>query len=84
VTFLVHPRRVAQLQEGGLQIVSPHGDVTVRPKLVTADDIVAPYDAVLLAVKAYSLDAAIDDFVTAVRGQTAQDIGDGGGQRAGK
>ncbi len=70
VTFLVRPRRVAQLQEGGLQIVSPHGDVTVRPKLVTADDIDAPYDAVLLAVKAYSLDAAIDDFATAVGPET--------------
>ena len=31
VTFLVRPRRAAQLREGGLQIVSPHGDVTVRP-----------------------------------------------------
>src|SRR6266566_8762530 len=70
VTFLVRPRRAAQLQEGGLQIVSPHGDVTVRPKLVTADDIVAPYDAVLLAVKAYSLDAAIDDFAAAVGPET--------------
>jgi 2-dehydropantoate 2-reductase len=70
VTFLVRPRRAAQLQEGGLQIVSPHGDVTVRPKLVTADDIDAPYDAVLLAVKAYSLDAAIDDFATAVGPET--------------
>ncbi len=66
VTFLVRPRRAAQLQAGGLQIVSPHGDVTVRPKLVTADDIDAPYDAVLLAVKAYSLDAAIKDFTVAV------------------
>jgi 2-dehydropantoate 2-reductase len=70
VTFLVRPRRAAQLQEGGLQIVSPHGDATVRPKLVTTDDIDAPYDAVLLAVKAYSLDAAIDDFATAVGPET--------------
>jgi len=70
VTFLVRPRRAAQLQEAGLQIVSPHGDVTVRPKLVTADNIDAPYDAVLLAVKAYSLNAAIDDFATAVGPET--------------
>jgi len=27
VTFLVRPRRAAQLREGGLQIGSPHGDV---------------------------------------------------------
>jgi 2-dehydropantoate 2-reductase len=70
VTFLVRPRRAAQLQTSGLQIVSPHGDVTVRPKLVTADDIEAPYDAVLLAVKAYSLDAAIRDFTVAVGPET--------------
>lgn len=70
VTFLVRPRRAAQLQATGLRIVSPHGDVTVRPKLVTADDIEAPYDAVLLAVKAYSLDAAIRDFTVAVGPET--------------
>jgi len=66
VTFLVRPRRAAQLQEAGLRIVSPHGDVTVKPKLITTDGIDAPYDAVLLAVKAYSLEAAIEDFAGAV------------------
>ena len=71
VTFLVRPRRAAQLRESGLQIVSPHGNVTVRPKLVTAGEIEAPYDAVLLGVKAYSLDAAIDDFAAAVDPETA-------------
>jgi 2-dehydropantoate 2-reductase len=70
VTFLVRPRRAAQLREGGLQIVSPHGDITLRPKLVTADAIGAPYDAVLLGVKAYSLDAAIDHFAAAVGPET--------------
>lgn len=71
VTFLVRPRRAAQLQATGLNIVSPHGDVALRPKLVTADAITAPYDAVLLAVKAYSLDAAIEDFAAAVGPRTA-------------
>ena len=70
VSFLVRPRRAAQLEAEGLKIVSPHGDVTVRPKLVTADAITAPYDAVLLAVKAYSLDAAIEDFASAVGPRT--------------
>jgi len=70
VTFLVRPRRAAQLRESGLQIVSPHGNVTARPKLVTAGEIEAPYDAVLLGVKAYSLDAAIDDFAAAVGPET--------------
>lgn len=71
VTFLVRPRRAAQLQATGLKLVSPHGDVTVRPKLVTAGDLTAPYDAILLAVKAYTLDAAIEDFAAAVGPQTA-------------
>lgn len=70
VTFLVRPRRAAQLREGGLQIVSPHGDATLSPKLVTADEIDAPYDAVLLGVKAYSLDAAIEDFAPAIGPET--------------
>ena len=70
VTFLVRPRRAAQLRDSGLNIVSPHGDVTVRPRLVAADGIEAPYDAVLLAVKAYSLDAAIADFAPAVGPET--------------
>jgi len=70
VTFLVRPRRAAQLQESGLQLVSPHGDVTIRPQLVAADDIEAPYDIVLLAVKAYTLDAAIRDFTVAVGPET--------------
>lgn len=30
VSFLVHPGRVAQLREHGLQITSPHGDVTLH------------------------------------------------------
>jgi 2-dehydropantoate 2-reductase len=36
VTFLVRAARAAQLAESGLQIVSPHGDFTLRPQLVTA------------------------------------------------
>jgi 2-dehydropantoate 2-reductase len=71
VTFQVRPRRAAQLEADGLKIVSSHGNVTVRPKFVTADSITAPYDAVLLAVKAYSLDAAMEDFAAAVGPQTA-------------
>jgi 2-dehydropantoate 2-reductase len=65
VTFLVRPGRAAQLANG-LQIVSPHGDVTLQPPLVTADRLGADYDAVLLAVKAYALDAAMRDLAPAM------------------
>ena len=71
VTFLVRPRRAAELREGGLQIVSPHGDVTLTPKIATVGTIDGPYDAVLLAVKAYSLDAAIEDFAAAIGPETS-------------
>jgi 2-dehydropantoate 2-reductase len=66
VTFLVRPARADHLRKNGLQIVSPHGDVTLSPKLVTAGNIEAPFDAILLTVKAYALDAALDDLAPAV------------------
>ncbi len=66
VTFLVRQRRAAQLQAHGLQIVSEHGDVTLRPRLTSAEMIDGPYDLVLLTVKAYALDQAISDFAPAV------------------
>ena len=66
VTFLVRRARADQLNAKGLRIVSPRGDVTLAPKLVTADKIDAPYDAILLTVKAYSLHAALKDIAPAV------------------
>lgn len=68
VTFLVRGARMRQMQERGLQIVSPQGDATIHPKLTTADELGAagPFDVVLIGTKAYSLDAAIEDFAPAV------------------
>lgn len=66
VAFLVRPARAERLRATGLRIVSPHGDVTLSPHLVTAGEIEAPYDAILLTVKAFSLDAALDDMAAAV------------------
>lgn len=66
VTFLVRTKRAQHLQQNGLQIISPFGDVTLRPKLVTAGNLAGPFDAVLLTVKAFSLDAALDDLGPAV------------------
>jgi ketopantoate reductase len=48
----VRPARAERLRANGLQLVSPHGDVTLAPKLVTAGNIESAYDAVLLTVKA--------------------------------
>jgi 2-dehydropantoate 2-reductase len=70
VTFLVRPGRAEQLRGNGLQIVSPHGDVTLAPQLVTAGDVSSTYDVVLLSVKAYALDGALDDLAPGVGGET--------------
>jgi 2-dehydropantoate 2-reductase len=70
VTFLVRPARAAQLAERGLQILSPHGDFTLRPQLLTADRISGPYDAILLTVKAFSLESALADMAPAVGPET--------------
>jgi 2-dehydropantoate 2-reductase len=70
VTFLLRPRRAAQVAESGLRIRSPHGDVTLTPKVVTADKIEGPYDAVLLTVKSFALEGAMDDMAGAVGKET--------------
>jgi 2-dehydropantoate 2-reductase len=69
VTFLVRGARAEQLRRNGLQIVSPLGDATVHPKLITAAELRThpqPFDLILLATKSYSLEAAIEDFAPAV------------------
>lgn len=70
VTFLVRPTRAAQLAERGLQILSPHGDFTLRPQLVTAERLSGSYDVILLTVKAFSLDSALADMSPAVGSET--------------
>ena len=51
---------------------SPHGGFTLTPKLVTASDLAAAggidlqFDAILLTVKSYALEAALDDLAPAV------------------
>ncbi len=66
VTFLVRPRRAAELKAKGLQIISPHGNFSVTPKLVAAGGIGAHFDAILLTVKAYALEAALEDLAPAL------------------
>jgi len=66
VTFLVRKNRVTELRITGLQVLSPHGDFTVKAPIVTTGELKGPYDIVLVAVKAYSLEAAIEDFASAV------------------
>jgi 2-dehydropantoate 2-reductase len=70
VTFLVRPSRAKQLAQHGLRIISPHGDAVLAPKLISAEEIDTPYDLVFLSVKAYALEAAMNDFAAAVGPET--------------
>ena len=62
VTFLVREKRKNQLAETGLVIKSDHGDAILKPKLLVSGEKVEAYDVILLSMKAYHLDAAVEDF----------------------
>lgn len=70
VAFLARPARAAKLKETGLRIVSPHGDAALHPTVVTSETLAGPYDAILMTVKAYQLDAAMADVAPAVGPET--------------
>jgi 2-dehydropantoate 2-reductase len=72
VTFLVRPKRAAELAAAGLVIKSPLGDVTLKnPPAVQAGKLAEPFDVVLLSCKAFDLDDAIKSFAPAVGPNTA-------------
>jgi 2-dehydropantoate 2-reductase len=72
VTFLVRPRRTAQLTKTGLVIRSKLGDATLpAPPTVAADALREPFDLILLSCKAYDLESASDSFAPAVGKNTA-------------
>jgi 2-dehydropantoate 2-reductase len=72
VTFLVRPKRAAELASAGLVIKSPNGDVTLKnPPTVQADKLNENFDLVLLSCKAFDLDDAIKSFAPAVGPRTA-------------
>jgi 2-dehydropantoate 2-reductase len=71
VTFLVRPRRAAELASAGLVIRSPKGDVTLRePATVLSENIRTPFDLVLLSCKAYDLESAVASVAPAVGNET--------------
>ncbi len=71
VTFLIRPKRVAEIAKNGFVIVDPKGETRIEPKIVTADKLEGGYDLVLMSVKAYSLEAALDDIAPAIGPGTA-------------
>src|SRR3954467_266963 len=72
LTFLVRPKRAAELADAGLVIKSPLGDVTLKnPPTLQADGFKEKFDVVLLSCKAFDLDDAIKSFAPAVGPRTA-------------
>jgi 2-dehydropantoate 2-reductase len=65
VTFLVRPRRAAELREG-LRIFGLGRDETIPVKTVTADQLEGPYDLVIIAVKAGALQAVVEQIAPAI------------------
>jgi len=59
VTFLVRPRRRAQLDKNGLVVRSAFGDIAMPVTTTASSEITAPHDLVLLSCKAYDLDDAM-------------------------
>jgi 2-dehydropantoate 2-reductase len=67
VTFLVHPRRAAELAKHGLTIRSSVGDFhRPSPPTVLRENLAQPFDLVLLSCKAYDLKGAMASFAKAV------------------
>ena len=66
VTFLVRAKRAEEMNKHGLQILSPHGNVKLQPKLISASQLSKPFDLLLLGVKSYALSDAMNDFASAV------------------
>ncbi|MDQ8165248.1 MAG: ketopantoate reductase family protein [Gemmatimonadota bacterium] len=74
VTFLVRPRRRAQLLSDGLRIVSPAGNATLKVQTVDAEGLAAnprDFDIVLLTCKSYDLDSAMDAIAPAMAAGSA-------------
>jgi 2-dehydropantoate 2-reductase len=72
VTFLVRPKRAAQLAKTGLVVKSKLGDAHIpNPPIVLAENISGPYDLILVGCKAYDLEATMESFARAVGPNTA-------------
>ncbi|MGA9797860.1 MAG: 2-dehydropantoate 2-reductase [Terriglobales bacterium] len=72
VTFLVRPRRAAELASRGLIVHSPVGDASFsKPATVLAENLRETFDLILLSCKAYDLESAITSFAPAVGPKTS-------------
>ncbi|MBA0035061.1 ketopantoate reductase family protein [Pantoea sp. BIGb0393] len=66
VTFLVRERRFQQLQQTGLVLKTPGGTEVIPPQLAQASTLNGHFDLIILTVKSFGLDQAMNDIAPAV------------------
>lgn len=66
VTFLVRERRFQQLQQTGLVLKTPGGTEVIPPQLAQASTLDDHFDLIILTVKSFGLDQAMNDIAPAV------------------
>lgn len=67
VTFLVRPKRAAQLQRDGLVVkLQDGGELRTKVTTVQQGELNGTYDVILLSCKAYDLDGAMDAITPAM------------------
>jgi len=71
VTFLVRPARREQIEQSGLRITSPLGDLTMPVKTVVSSELRPEFDLVILTCKAYDLDSSMDAIAPAMTASCA-------------
>jgi len=71
VSFLVRPRRAAQLAERGLVLKAQDGEIRLPARAVLAGQVDGAYDLILMTCKAYDLDEALAAVAPAVGSGTA-------------
>ncbi|MDH2066339.1 ketopantoate reductase family protein [Pantoea sp. GD03673] len=66
VTFLVRERRYQQLQASGLVLQTPQGTEKIQPQLTQASTLTGHFDLIIVTVKSFALEQAIEDIAPAV------------------
>lgn len=66
VAFLVRPRSFAEISKNGLTIRSVQGDFSVRPTLIQKASEISSVDLIILAVKCYDLQSALEEIAPLV------------------
>ena len=65
ITFLLREKRQKLIQEQGLTIETPKGNMTIQPHTILASQLEPVYDLIILACKAFDLNDALQSITKA-------------------